>query len=300
MKLAESWTAARDRLARHGVADASLEAEVLHRHALNADRAGFFATLQEPVGLSVSQTVDNLLHRRLAGEPLAYILGRREFYGLDFAVDEHVLVPRQETEILVDLALKAVADMGLERPLIADVGTGSGAIAVALAKHLPCATVYATDISQEALDTASANCRAHDVSGRVWLLHGDLLAPLPGRVDIIVSNPPYIATGLLASLSPEVRREPRLALDGGPDGLDVVRRLLAQAPDRLKAGGRLIIELSPEQPRTVVELARGAMPNAEVAFARDLLGLVRAVTFRTSLTPRHVYGRMINIGTIGE
>jgi len=283
VKLAESWTAARDRLTRHGIADASLEAEVLHRHVLSVDRGGFFATLQDQVEPSVSQAVAALAERRLSGEPLAYILGRREFYGLDFTVNPGVLVPRQETELLVDLTLKATAGMDMERPRIADVGTGSGAIAVALAKRLPAATIYATDISHEALATAAANCCAHGVADRVRLLHGGLLAPLPGSVDIIVSNPPYIATGLLGSLPPEVKREPRLALEGGPDGLDVIRRLLAQVPSYLRPGGSLIVELSPEQKGTVAELARQAMPDADIAFSHDLLGLVRAVSV-SSLT----------------
>jgi release factor glutamine methyltransferase len=278
VNLAGSWATLRDRLARQGIADASLEAEVLHRHVLGLNRAGFFSTFQSPLEPSVLHAIAALAERRLSGEPLAYIVGHREFYGLDFAVNEHVLVPRQETELLVDLTLKAVADMGLERPHIADAGTGSGAIAIALAKHLQSATVYATDISREALDIAAANCRAHGVADRVRLLHGDLLAPLDGAVDVIVSNPPYIPSAVLNSLAPELKREPRLALDGGADGLDVIRCLLAQAPGRLSPGGLLVMELSPEQREPVAALARQAMPDAGIAFSRDLLDLVRAVT----------------------
>jgi len=277
VKLAESYVAARERLAGAGVMDAALEAEVLHRHAMQTDRVRFFANLQEEVEATELHSLDSLLGRRLGGEPLPYITGEREFYGLAFFVDARVLVPRQETELLVDLALKAVARAKPDRPVIADAGTGSGAIAVALATHLPDAMVYATDMSEDALAVAARNCERHGVADKVRLLHGDLLAPLPEKVDIIVSNPPYIPSGQIETLPEDVRREPRMALDGGVDGLELVRRLLSQTSRQLQPGGTLVFELMPEQAEAAMGMARQAFPNAAVSFEKDLLGLPRAV-----------------------
>ena len=280
--LREAWAHARDRLADAGMADASLEAEVLLRSALGVDRTGFLASLGETVPNSRLSAVEGLLARRLDGEPLAYVVGTREFYGLELTVDPSVLIPRQETEHLVD----AVVDYSLRRgdpPLdVADVGTGSGAIAVAVAHRLPAATVHATDDSARALEVADANVRRHGVAARVSLREGDLLGALPGPVDVIVSNPPYIPTGELASLPPDVRREPVEALDGGPDGLRVTRRLVRGAPDFLRPGGRLVVEIAPEQLDAVVAEASEAFPGAEVGFEHDLSGNPRLVVVDTT------------------
>ena len=281
MNVRESWVRATERLALTGVADASLEAEVLHRHALEADRAQFFATLHEPLAPSHQRQVDRSVRRRAGGEPLAYIIGRREFYGLDLFVNADVLVPRQETELLVDRVLEVAASHP-ECKRIADVGTGSGAIAVAVARHLPDATVYATDSSEEALRVADLNRRTHGVAERVDFLHGDLLQPLPTPVDIIVSNPPYLSTGELSGLAPEVRREPASALDGGADGLRTIRRLLRQAPHHIRPDGCILIEIAPQQLDAVTGIAGEAFPSAHVSFARDLLGLPRVVSVQLS------------------
>jgi len=277
VNIRESWVRATEQLALTGVADASLEAEVLHRHALEADRAQFFAALHEPLAPPHQRQVDRSVRRRAEGEPLAYIVGRREFYGLDLFVNDDVLVPRQETELLVDNVLEVAASLP-ERMLVADVGTGSGAIAVAVARHLPHATVYATDSSQDALRVAEQNRRTHGVDERVELLHGDLLQPLPAPVDVIVSNPPYLTTGELSGLAPEVGREPVSALDGGPDGLRTVRRLIAQAPNHLRPGGCLLVEIAHQQLEAVTGITGAAFPSAHVSFARDLLGLPRLVS----------------------
>ena len=282
MTVRESWVRARDRLARRQVSDAALEAEVLLRSAMDADRAEFFASLQDELAPRDQETVGRWVERRLAGEPLAYILGRREFYGLDFIVGPQVMVPRQETELLVELALE-FANRNPDRSLtIADVGTGSGAIAVALASNLPQATVYATDTSQEALALANVNRRRHWVSNRVRLRHGDLLDALDAPVDMIVSNPPYLNSGDLGTLAVEVRQEPQQALDGGPDGLQVTRRLLEQAPAYLTPGGYLLVEIAPQQRDAVSEMARQAFDGADVSFAHDLLGLPRVIVADTS------------------
>ena len=279
--LREAWAGARDRLADAGIADASLEAEVLLRTALGVDRTGFLASLGQAVPNDRLQAAEELLARRLGGEPLAYIVGAREFYSLDFAVGPSVLIPRQETEHLVDAVVEHSRHRGGPPLDVADVGTGSGAIAVAVAHHLPAATVYATDVSGPALEVADANRRRHRVADRVHLREGDLLDALPGPVDVIVSNPPYIPTGDLASLPPDVRREPVEALDGGPDGLSVTRHLIRGAPACLRPGGRLLVEIAPEQLSPVIAEASEAFPGADVSFERDLSGNPRLLVVDT-------------------
>ena len=207
-----------------------MEAEVLLAYILGTSRAVLIAHPERPLTPAQLDRYQALVRRRAADYPLPYLTGRLEFYGLEFEVTPEVLIPRPETEMLVELALA-------RQPASAvDVGTGSGCIAVSLAVHLPEATIYATEISPAALAVARRNAERHGVAERVRLLAGDLLSPCPGPVDLIVSNPPYVSTGERASLPASVREyEPSLALDGGSDGLDVVRRLLAQAPAVLAA-----------------------------------------------------------------
>lgn len=268
-------------LAAHGIPDSNLEAEVLLRHALKYDRAHFYASLREQLSSEKLEVVKSLVNRRTQGEPLAYITQHKEFYGLDFCVTPAVLIPRQETELLVEEALKFAVERGDGNITIADIGTGSGAIAVSLAANLPCAQVYATDCSKEALEIADHNRRKHGVADRITLLEGDLLEPLPLPVDMIVSNPPYIRSDLLPGLAPEVRREPPLALDGGKEGLEVITRLLKQAPAKLNAGGSILVEISPEQLDAVSDLARAYFPDAVFECHSDLSGLPRCVAVST-------------------
>ena len=275
MTLRSAWMRARSRLERAGIADAALESEVILRHSLGIDRAAFFAALEEKPGDAALRLADSLADRREQGEPLAYILGRREFYGLDLLVTPAVLIPRQETELLVD----SIMEIGGGRPglAVADVGTGSGAIAVAAAVNLPACRVYATDASEAALRVALDNCRMHGVEDRVELRHGDLLHPLGGRVDVIASNPPYVMTGEIEGLGREIGREPVEALDGGPGGLDVIRRLFEQAPAALRPGGAMLVEIDPRQLQPVTSLAAAAFPNGRVSHRRDLSGRPRVV-----------------------
>ena len=268
-------------LESHGIPDSVLEAEVLLRHALGYDRARFYASLHDLVEEKSLRRVEVLADRRIARKPLAYIVGRREFYGLELSVSPAVLIPRQETELLVDVALEFARQRSDEGISIADIGTGSGAIAVALAVNLPDMQVYATDCSTSALAVAERNRHKHDVADRVSLLQGDLLAPLPHSVDMIVSNPPYIASHQLRELPPEVRREPQLALDGGEGGLEVIHRLLKQAPAKLNADGCLILEISPEQAEAVREMAEKRFPKAVITHRNDLLRLARCVIVST-------------------
>ena len=273
--LRRAWIQARDRLSQSGVEDAALESEALLRRVLGLDRAAFFAALDDEISPRQLARLGSLVERREEGEPLAYILGWREFYGIEMLVTPDVFIPRQETELLVDRAI----ELGAGRPgiAIADVGTGSGAGAVAIAVNLPSCRVYATDVSQAALDVAETNCRMHAVAGRVRLMRGDLLAPITSSMDMIVSNPPYIRSGEIARLGREVRREPAAALDGGPDGLDLMRRLFQQAPAVLKPGGTMLVEIDPSQLRAVMVMA-AAFPGAHVSHLRDLSGNPRVMT----------------------
>ena len=268
-------------LQRSGIADSALEAEVLLRHVLEHDRARFYASLQDTIGVENFERVQELTRRRIAREPLAYITGHREFYGLDFLVSPGVLIPRQETEQVVERALKVANERHDKDISVADVGTGSGAIAVAIAANLPGARVFAIDCSAEALAIASRNCQRHRVPDRVTLLLGDLLAPLSQAVDLIVSNPPYIATDLLSGLAPEVQREPQTALDGGEDGLEIIRRLFKQSTSKLKEGGQLVVEISPEQLSSVKSIAQENFPQASITHINDLLRLPRCVIVAT-------------------
>ena len=275
MTLRSAWIQTRSRLESAGIDDAALEAEVMLRHALDVDRVAFFASLEEQPDAAPLRLADSLVARREQGEPLAYILGCREFYGLDIRVTPAVLIPRQETELIVD----AILEFGRARPgiTLADVGTGSGAIAVAAAVNLPRSHVYATDSSDAALRVARDNCLMHQVEDRVALVHGDLLDPLDKPVDVIASNPPYVMTAEIASLGREVRREPVQALDGGPGGLEVIRRLFEQAPAALRPGGAMLVEIDPRQLRPATSLASAAFPRGSVSYRRDLSGRPRVV-----------------------
>ena len=271
----------RSSLASHGVEEAALEADLLLMKALDIDRPRLYASPDRSTTPAERESISRDLARRLAGEPLPYICGHREFYGMDISIKPDVFIPRPETELLVELALDAAGALPADRPpRIADVCTGSGAIAVALAAQLPSATVYATDTSDLALETARLNCRSHHLENMVILNKGSLLYPVPAPLDIVISNPPYVPRADIQTLSREVRSEPREALDGGEDGLDVVRALIAQARSKLDRSGSLIVEISPVQSSAVLKIARSAFPQAECSMHKDLAGRDRALLVR--------------------
>jgi len=270
-----------------------LDAELLLGHLLGWSRARVLAERQHLLTSEQQSMLRDLVARRADQEPIAYIIGHKEFYGLDFIVDRAVLVPRPETELLVELALGIVRrktederrkqESAILRPIsLADIGTGSGAIAVALATQLPDAQIYATDISQAALMIARQNADRHRVGQRVRFGAGDLLDALDEPVDLIVSNLPYT---ILAEISAGVRRhEPQLALDGGQDGLAVYRRLLAQVPDKLRPGGAIMLEIGSTQGAAVVAQARTHFPLAQIDVHRDLAGHDRVVVIEMAST----------------
>ncbi len=270
--------------------DARLEAEALLRTAWGLTRAQLYARLSQEVPPATLDLFQALLDRRLAHEPISYLRGHKEFYGLEFRTDRRALIPRPETERLVELAL-AVAhqrQVGVTPPptvregavmgtcpalALADVGTGCGCIAVVLAAHLPTAIVYATDVSAAALDLARENATLHGLADRITFLQGNLLVPLPAPVDLIVANLPYVSAAELAELPPDIAAyEPLVALDGGPDGLHHIRRLLTMAPAYLRPGGAVLLEIGWRQGEAVVALAREHLPKARVTLHQDYGG----------------------------
>ena len=253
----------------------SLEAQVLLGGKLGKSRAWIFAHSETVLTKAELSQLDQWVNRRLNHEPLPYILGQWEFYGLNFSITPDVLIPRPETEQLVDLGLGWLKDHPGPRKAV-DVGTGSGCIAASLAYWSPELVVYACDRSMAALRVASQNFRSHGLANRVMPVACNLLAALRGPFDLICANLPYIPSETLADLAVS-RFEPRLALDGGPDGLRLIEPLLAQSSQRLSPGGRIVLEIEFSQDLSAVETARRYFPRAGITLKRDLSGLPRNV-----------------------
>jgi release factor glutamine methyltransferase len=251
------------------------EAEILLADLLHCTRAALLAHPERPLAPTEIESFVNHVRRRAAGEPLPYIRGRVEFFGLDFKVTPNVLIPRPETEMLVELG-RAWIERHPEGGVI-DVGTGSGCIAVALAVGCPDVRLWASDRSITALKIARHNARRHHVTERIAFWAGDLLTPVRGPLGLILSNPPYIAQETWPTLPISVRHEPRMALISGSDGLHAIRRLLAQAADRLGAPGAVYVEIGYQQGNAARRLARAAFPSAEIAILPDLAGRDRVL-----------------------
>ena len=267
------------RLEEAGVDTASLDAQVILAHVLGVERSWLFAAYDYKLDPAQAEVYTELVARRTAAEPVAYLVGHREFYGLGFQVDRRVLIPRPETELLVDAVLDHIESRVDQSVKMADVGTGSGAIALAVAANCPTIKVYAVDLSPDALVVARANVAKHDAHGQVTLLSGDLLAPLPEKVDIVAANLPYITSSDFPNLMADVRDyEPRLALEAGPEGLDAIRRLLIEASHYLNPGGVLFLEIGHNQGAAVVELAEAMLPQARhIGIRQDYHGYDRLV-----------------------
>lgn len=268
---------ARSRLVHAGIPDqdAALDAEVLARHALGWDRATLLSRGREAAPADFAERFDALVSRRVLREPVAYIVGHREFWGLEFEVTPDVLIPRPETEIIVEEAIAFARANDCHR--VVDAGTGSGCIAIAVAYELPAVRVIATDLSAAALAVAARNARRHGVANRVSFVRTDLLDGLEARADLILANPPYVVDRDAAALQPEVATyEPLSALFGGADGLVVIRRLLQQAPKALALGGRLVIEFGMGQEPDLQQAAATAGWTT-VRVRSDLQGIPRTI-----------------------
>lgn len=273
--------AATQRLEEAGVATARLDAQVILAHVLGVGRSWLFAHYEYALDDAQANDFTELIARRVKHEPVAYLIGRKEFYGIELQVDRRVLIPRPETEMLVDAVLE-LATMNSPEPLtVADVGTGSGAIAVAVAANADNAQIFALDVSKEALAVAAANVARLDSRGQITLRHGDMLQPLDRFVDVIVANLPYVTSADYRTLDADVRRyEPQLALEAGEQGLDLIERLLHQVPSRLCPGGTVILEIGYNQGKSVVDLVTRVLPQAQhVDLRTDYQGRDRMVTF---------------------
>jgi release factor glutamine methyltransferase len=261
-------------LKEEGIESPQLDAEILLAHSLGLNRSQLYAQLEGEADPVVEETFNSLVRRRLRREPVAYITGHKEFYGLDLYVDHRALIPRPETETLVEVALAIIRQNQLSA--VAEVGVGCGAIAIALAVNEQWLEVYATDASLDALALAEVNCQRHDVLDQVHLLPGDLLDPLPEPVGLIVANLPYVSREELKNLPRDITEyEPLGAIDGGSDGLQHIRRLLAQAEANLKSPGIICLEIGASQASAINELAREQFPEATVGLVKDLAGLDR-------------------------
>jgi len=271
--LKQALSQARERLVANNIEDASLESELLLRHTLNINRVQLYQDLDHELSPEQEQIFWNLIRCRLDDEPTAYIVGHRDFYGLDFCVTPHVLIPRPESELLVETTISLAQDYRVTT--IAEIGTGSGAIAISLALNLPQTKIYAIDISAPALEVALTNCKKYNVVNRIHLLQGDMLNPLPVPVDLILANLPYVKKAELPQ-SP-AKFEPLLALNGGSDGLQKIRRLCRQINNKLKPTGHLLLEIGQGQGRAVTSLLRSLFPHARIEVVPDFSGINRVV-----------------------
>jgi len=279
-----------ERLEASGSGSPRLDAELLVGHALGIDRTGVLAHHDAPVGPGAQATLEAAVRRREAGEPVAYIRGFREFHGIALATDPRALIPRPETELLVDAALSEVVARLTDAPRvagapalrIADVGTGSGAIAIAILVALRARRMadqvmaIATDASPEALGLARENAVGHGLADRMVFVEADLLPPVvEPPYAVVCANLPYVAAGEIVGLARELAFEPRSALDGGPDGLDVIRRLLDRLPDALAPGGVALLEIGADQETGIAAAVAEHLPGWRCAVSVDLAGLPR-------------------------
>jgi release factor glutamine methyltransferase len=273
--------AATQRLEEAGCPTARLDAQVILAHVLGVGRSWLFAHYEVALEPAQAECYTELIARRIAHEPVAYLTGHKEFYGIDLQVDRRVLIPRPETEMLVDTVLAIAAAQSPAGMTIADVGTGSGAIALAVATNAPNVRVYALDISDAALDVARANFARLDMRRQIVPLHSDFLAALPECVDLIVANLPYVNSTDYQTLEPDVRvYEPQLALESGPQGLDAITKLLQQTQRYLNSDGMVILEIGYDQGLLVADLVERLLPDARhVDVSRDYQGHDRMVTF---------------------
>jgi release factor glutamine methyltransferase len=271
----QALTEARRILVDNKIDDAALESEILLRHVLKFGRAQLFLDLKKEISTADFKNFIKLIKRRVKGEPTAYIIGIKEFYGLDFTVNKNVLIPRPETELLVEQAISLCRQYHYSK--VADVGTGCGAVAICLALKLPLSMIYATDISSKALKVARRNAIKHSVIDRITFLKGDMLKPLPEPVELIVANLPYVRE---KDIKGSLRFEPRKALSGGQKGLVKIRELCHQAGDKLNSKGSLLLEIGQGQAATVKFILHKVFPTGIIEVEKDLAGIDRVVSLR--------------------
>lgn len=234
-----------------------LEASVLLSYVLKKNKVELYRSMLNQIDSTLALEYRKLLQRRMSGEPLCYITGKRDFFGLEFSVNEFTLIPRHETELLVEQAILFIKQNHLEKAQVLEIGVGSGAISIALSYYCKLIKVDAVDLSNKALCVASVNIEKYLMKNRIRLLEGDLFSPIEcnKKYDLIISNPPYIPTGDIKTLSKEVQSEPLMALDGGIDGLSILRRIIKDSMDFLKPGGCLMLEINGElQEKKITEL----------------------------------------------
>jgi len=283
--LAEAIHNASNRLSAAGIANARLDAEVLLAHIIKKDRVWLITHRDEVLDDEQQRAFAEVIRRRTGREPLQHIMGSQEFWGLEFMVTPDVLIPRPETEHIIEAALAIVQDRNSPVRII-DLCTGSGCIAVSLAKELAAARVIATDASEKALAVARENSRRHGVAERIRFLQGDLFGPLEeldlrGQVDILVSNPPYVLAGNLSTLQPEVRDyEPQMALIAGPEGTEIAIRIIRTAPEYLKQNGALIMEMGMGQSEALIRAVAATSAYAGPDILKDLAGINRVIVAR--------------------
>ena len=284
MTIAEAIQKAAESLSAHNVPNARLDAELLLRHVLDKDRAWLLVHMQDKLDDQGQRSFERSIERRKLREPLQYITGTQEFWGIPLTVTPDVLIPRPETEFVVEAALKAVS--GHTTPVIVDLCTGSGCIAISLAKELPKARLFATDRSDLAVPIAQENARQNGVADRIRFLEGDLFGPLEemdlrGRIDCIVTNPPYVRSGDLVTLQPEVRDfEPEMALVAGPDGTEIAERIIHRAPEYLKSGAPLIMEMGIGQAAALRNIIEHTHAFGPIEIVKDLAGIERVIITR--------------------
>ena len=278
---------AQAQLERCGVSDAKTDAELIFRHLLNVDKTGFFKLWGTSIDDKTWDSYLELVTKRSEGVPLQHITGCQEFMGINFFVNPNVLIPRQETEVLVAEVIRMIQERGKSCSVL-DLGCGSGAIGISVAKLCKNAKVTASDISKRAMETTALNARIHGVERKMDILVGDLLEPFKGRFrtetfDIIVSNPPYIESGAISSLQREVKdHEPLLALDGGVDGLDYYRRIFEKAHTHLKKSGALALEIGEDQAGEISRMAKTTLKTfKDMKLIKDLAGKDRVVIVYT-------------------
>ncbi len=292
MTVLEVLTGSTHYLRDHQIENPRLNAELLLSFALGLRREGLYLRLRSPIQKEEKEAFDRLIERRVSGEPLQYILGHQEFWTIDFRVDPRVLIPRPETELLVESTLSILSETSFKRcPSVLEIGTGSGAVAISLAKEVENIFLVATDISREALTLAKENAKSSNVLDQIKFVNGDLFDPFrllkeKEPFDLILSNPPYIACFEIEGLAKEIKDyEPTIALNGGEDGLTFYRKIVSHAPFYLKKGGWLLLEVGQAQGEKVSEVIEQGETFLAPQRLRDLSGIERVVKAQRKENP---------------